>query len=346
MDTALNDKLVAAIDGAYEHENENISYVRGKAIGAGSLGDKCLRRLFYKFRWFRRNIKIEGRILRLFDRGHREEPALWAHLEKIGATIYEFEDPEKEKQYRMKFASGHGTGFLDCIIAGISQWLLGTAVDELILGEAKTYNKSQFNDLVKKGFQAKKPEHYAQMILYMHAYGLKHGLYIAVCKDDDRLHFEYIEANTQLAEDYLARAHMIAFSDVLPHKYSDNPAFYECKFCDYHGNCHGGAMPAINCRTCAYSSTFEGGEWRCMNEAHALDVLSPEAQEMGAECQHHAYHPHYLDTSALTYEPALNTETHFAYRVGDTDMILYNGFEQTASVDLYAMAIEHRDRAG
>jgi hypothetical protein len=56
-------------------------------LGASLIGHECKRYLFYVFRWcFKEN--FDGRMQRLFNRGHREEERFIEWLEGIDFTVY------------------------------------------------------------------------------------------------------------------------------------------------------------------------------------------------------------------------------------------------------------------
>jgi hypothetical protein len=56
-------------------------------LGASLIGNECKRYLWYVFRWcFKEN--FDGRIYRLFNRGHREEERFINYLEGIGCKVY------------------------------------------------------------------------------------------------------------------------------------------------------------------------------------------------------------------------------------------------------------------
>lgn len=55
-------------------------------LGASLIGRECLRELAYGFHWAKR-VKFSGRMLRLFERGHDEEPRLVRLMELLGATV-------------------------------------------------------------------------------------------------------------------------------------------------------------------------------------------------------------------------------------------------------------------
>jgi hypothetical protein len=55
-------------------------------LGASVIGRECLREIWLNWRWATR-VQFEGRMLRLFDRGHEEEPRFVRWFERVGASI-------------------------------------------------------------------------------------------------------------------------------------------------------------------------------------------------------------------------------------------------------------------
>ena len=112
-----------------------------------------------------------------------------------------------------------------------------------------------FDALEKDGVQKAKPLHYVQMQVYMHGTNVDRALYVAVCKDDDRLYVERVRYNPDVATKAVARGQRIALADRMPPPVSTDPTWYQCRFCPAHGFCHK-AEPTrhANCRTCAHSS--------------------------------------------------------------------------------------------
>lgn len=56
-------------------------------LGASQIGEECKRKLWYVFRWCFQE-QFSGRMLRLFNRGHREEERFIEWLEGIGAKVW------------------------------------------------------------------------------------------------------------------------------------------------------------------------------------------------------------------------------------------------------------------
>jgi len=60
-----------------------------KHLGGSIIGDDCLRKIWYSFRWVKETLP-EGRLLRLFNRGHLEEFRFVEYLRGIGFEVYEY----------------------------------------------------------------------------------------------------------------------------------------------------------------------------------------------------------------------------------------------------------------
>ncbi len=229
-------------------------------ISPSNLGDKCARKLWYKFRWTALE-KIGGRQSRLFRRGHGEEEKVIALLRATGWEVIE-KDPSREgqeiQQYRVKDFEGHLSGWLD----GVCRHPVHTN-NEWWLLEIKTYNDKRFNELVKKTVVLSDPKYYTQCAIYMMKRDLAATLFFAVNKNDDDIHCEVIARNDEEATVNLQRAHHIIASTTPPPRISDNSAYFECKFCPMLGVCHQGKPYEKNCRSCVNGAPGLKGEWFC-----------------------------------------------------------------------------------
>ena len=70
-----------------------------------------------------------------------------------------------------------------------------------------------------------------------------------------------------------------------PARVSDDPAWFECRFCDHRDLCHGEAAAAVSCRSCLHATPVEGG-WTCARWDQGLDL---DAQRQG--CDRHLFIP-------------------------------------------------------
>jgi hypothetical protein len=258
MATLPSSPTVDAIYKTYEVED-------GKAaprmyLGASELGKECRRALWFGFRKCMKPAH-EGRLLRLFQTGHREEERMKADLRAIGVTV----DGE---QFAVTFADGHGGGHLDGAVLGLPE-----APKPWHVLECKTYSKKRFDEMLKKGPPA---EHVAQMQLYMGETGMERAAYFAHCKDDDRLHLERLEYDPEAHKALLLKAKSIVYAEAPPDGVSQDPGFWLCRFCDYNELCYAGRVPDVSCRTCVHATPEKGGKWTCYRELPMTDHRCPE----------------------------------------------------------------------
>lgn len=268
------DPIADAID---EHHAE-IKEAPRPHMGASGLGHHCDRWIWLSFRWAVRE-KFPGRIKRLFRRGHNEEATIQADLEAIGVK---FQNTGADQEYVN--LGGHLGGSTDGIaLSGIP----GGGMQKHVV-EYKTHALKSFNDLLIKGVKDSKPAHFAQMQLYMHGLGIKRALYVAVCKNDDRLYTERLEYDAEAAEALLSRGKRLSTAERMPDPISTDASWYQCKMCPAHDFCHGSKLTKqINCRTCARSTPTPDGKWGCARWDE--NDVAPEHQEVG--CEAHVLHP-------------------------------------------------------
>ncbi len=270
------DAINAALEAAQEREHRS-------HLGASILGRKCAREIWYHFRWAAKEL-FEGRMLRLFDRGQREEERFAEWLRMAGAEVWTHDESQPRKpdgtfpQYRISGWGGHFGGSLDGVGRGIPDLPPGTP----FLCEFKTHNDKSFKVLVEDGLCAAKPEHFAQCQTYMFRMGLPWALYLGINKNDDSIFPELIQANPTEGERLFNRAGEIINSETPPPRIATSPRMiaYACRFCTFKDICHGGADPEHNCRTCQFSRMGDGGKWFC---GVFNAELSKEAQHAGCQ---------------------------------------------------------------
>lgn len=292
---AKND-IALLIDAAHERkENKPRPH-----MGASVLGHKCDRWIWLQFRWAVRQ-KFPGRILRLFRRGHAEEASIMRDLDMIGIEF-------SKRQAHVDF-SCHVSGSIDAIIeSGVPE-----APQARHVAEFKTHNKKSFDQLDKDGVKKTKPEHWAQMQIYMAGTDIDRALYVAVCKDDDRIYTERVRYDKDAADKLIARGKRLALEDRIPPPISTDPTWFECRWCPAHDLCHGSKLTQeVNCRTCAHATTKEDSTWRC--ERFDADGIPYEYQLKG--CEAHTLHP---DLVPWKVKEGLNEWT-FVYEIDGVDV--------------------------
>lgn len=279
-------QIVSAIYGQY-HSKYNGEF--RPHLGASMGGDPCLRKLWYSFRWSKMVIH-EGRMQRLFQRGHREEVYFAEDLSSVGIRVITTD--ENGKQYRMvcpdnKHVGGSGDGFGEVTTDKFE----GLKKGEWVLVEMKTHNEKSFKLLKKDGVQVSKPLHYSQMQVYMRWSGLTKALYIAVNKNSDELYVELIDYNQEEAEHVESRMISVVNSHEPPAKLHQDPSRFECKYCDFNDTCHTDQYRIhLSCRTCIFSIPQDDGSWSCSKFEESIRDQSG--------CTAHIIHPSLMENVA------------------------------------------------
>lgn len=299
--TDPNNSIEALIDKYHESKAEDPR----PHMGASTLGHPCDRWLWLSFRWAVQPA-FKGRILRLFRRGHNEEMTIIKDLRAIGIDV---QGTIGRQQKRVDFGC-HVAGSLDGIIeSGVPD-----APTKRHVAEFKTHSLKSFNDLEKKGVIESKPMHHTQMQVYMHGTGIDLALYVAVCKDDDRLYTERVRYDKAIAENAIERGHRLVKEERLPPPISTDPSWYKCKFCDAHEFCHTTKITKhANCRTCAHATPLQDSTWRC--ELHQADDIPVDFQRTG--CESHVLHPDLMPYEVREAE----SEWEAIYIINDKEVI-------------------------
>lgn len=251
-------------------------------LGASVIGRECLREIWYSWRWagFTR---FEGRMLRLFERGHDEEPRLAELLRIVGADVQEL-DPATGKQFRFIGYLGHFGGGCDGIATGVPCLEpFGFSLSARILCEFKTHSYDRYKDVSEQAIKAGKADHWAQTVIYMDELKTDAALYMPVCKDDDRILPELLLPDPGAANVLRDKARRIIDHKGIPPRMAHaSPSNFKCKFCDHRRACHYGAPLERNCRTCKASQPVDGGRWKC----NKFNALIPEDKEIEGCPQH------------------------------------------------------------
>jgi hypothetical protein len=286
------------VDAIYRHYEATRKDEHRPHLGASLIGDECARKLWYTFRWAWRP-SFDGRMLRLFDYGWKAEDRFVAELRAVGVTVLDV-DPDTGEQWRFTAFGGHFGASLDGAAVGLLE-----RPDHWHVLEFKTANDKNFGRLRSKGVQEAQLRHYAQMQVGMELSGMDRAFYLAENKNTSELHSERVRRNPAEASRLLDKAERIIFAGQAPAGISEDPAWYQCKFCDMHTICHGATAPEANCRTCLHSTPERNGTWTC---AKWGKVLSVDEQRVG--CDAHLYIP------GLLGEPVDATEDSVQYDWG------------------------------
>ena len=297
--TKREDTTLNAILTSYEDDQDDS---RRPHLGGSIIGRPCSRELWYSFRWCT-NKRHSGRVLRLFQTGHLAEARFTADLRSAGVTVYDT-NPATGDQFKASACDGHFGGSFDGVGVG---FLEAPEIWHLI--EMKTHNEKSFKKLAADGVAVAKPEHYVQMQVYMYLAEprLQRAFYLAVNKNTDELYAERIRLNPDVGRGAVEKASVIIASDRPLERLSNDPSWYQCKFCDHHNLCHGNDAPEVNCRTCMHSTPAANSEWHCSRHDMTLNLAT---QKVG--CDDHLYNPYLLDQFA---EPLDSGDFWIRYRL-------------------------------
>jgi len=246
-------------------------------LGGSAIGEECERKLWYSFRECSAE-SFEGRLYRLFNRGHREEYVFVEDLQGIGCDVRSHDG--SGKQFEVTLFGGHFKGHCDGVALGIPE-----APKTWHLLEMKTSNTKDFIKLKSEGVEKCKPVHFAQMQIYMDLMKLDRALYICVCKETDELYSERIKRDPAVGKALADKARRIIFANTPPARISEKADFYKCKWCSAQGICHGIGetavpVPALSCRQCCHATPEEDGTWSC-----------GQGREFGTVCERHLMLP-------------------------------------------------------
>lgn len=247
--------LPKTIEAIYQHYKDKRKNEHRPHLGGSQIGNECDRALWYQFRhaW---SPNFDGRLLRLFETGDREEDRIVANLRAVGVTVWE-KDPDTGKQVRFEACGGHFALSLDGVGEGFPESKKPHTL------EFKTMNDKNFKALKNMGLEKTKPIYWAQCQVGMLLSGLDRCYFFAVNKNTDDMYGERIKLDKREAEALIDRAERIIFAQQPPSRLTEEASDWRCKFCPYWAVCHGCKIPEVNCRTCCHVTPEQDGTWTC-----------------------------------------------------------------------------------
>lgn len=204
-------------------------------IGASTLGDPCLRRVYLDAINAPRE-PFTGQKLRIFEMGHVFEDMMVGWIKRAGFTLDEV-DPATGKQWEFVTAGGLIKGHSDGVITA------GPPVDGLILPalwENKALKAKFWNGIVKNGVRKAEPKYYAQVQLYLGYFKLAYCLFTAINKDTAEIYHEVIPYQVEMAQYYSDRGVQVIRSlrvGSMPRRVAAERTNMICRFCDRNSYC-------------------------------------------------------------------------------------------------------------
>lgn len=233
----LSPKLNALIDAALvaEHgQQEKRTYLGGSRIGV-----ECERALQFEFFNTPKDPgkDFDGRILRIFDRGHWAEAAMVRWMRLAGVEMLTLDD--NGEQFGFSDAGGLYQGHMDGKLASGGPVEFGPFPR---LWENKCVKAEKWAAMSRHGLLHENPVYWAQCQVYMEKFGLAEhpALFSAVNANTMEIYWESIPFNPGAAQQLDAKAKRILQAclagELLPRVRQD-PNYYSCKMCSWNKRC-------------------------------------------------------------------------------------------------------------
>ncbi len=238
--TTLSERFEALVDAGLQAREQQ--QARRQYLGASRLGVSCERQLQYEYAQapVDPGRAFSGRILRIFERGHRTEDAMVGWLRAAGFILKT--EGKDGQQFGFSVADGKLQGHCDGVFVGGPEGFAYPA-----LWECKALGNKSWNDLAKKGLAASKPVYAAQVAIYQTYLGLHEhpAIFTAVNADSMEIYTELVPFDAALAQKMSDRAVKVIKAteagELLPRSFAQADHF-ECRFCSYAERCWGGAL--------------------------------------------------------------------------------------------------------
>jgi hypothetical protein len=256
-------------------------------LGISQIGESCARKMWYRFRWVAQET-FDALTLKRFEDGHRTEDLLAARLRAVPGIQLTTLQPNGQ-QWEVIGANPHIKGHLDGGVLGLLQAPATWHVFEAkCVGEEQLQKLSKAIELhgEKQALRAWNRVYWAQALVYMWLTGMeRHYLVASAPGGRGRPVTVRTESDPIEAARFLIRAERVVESQE-PLERIGGPTYYECRWCAFQEQCHGGEWSARNCRTCLHSTPMQDGTWLCQRWGRHL---STEEQRQG--CPTHLYLP-------------------------------------------------------
>lgn len=232
---SFSGRITALIDAGMQQARAKEEVRR--YLGASRLGVACERALQYEYAQAPVDYgrEIEGRMLRIFERGHVIEDSMVAWLRAAGFDLRTRD--RSGEQFGFAVVDGRLQGHVDGVIVGGPE---GFAYP--CLWENKCLGGKSWRELEKHRLAVAKPVYSAQVALYQAYLELhKHpALFTAVNADTMEIYAELVPFDAALAQRMSDRAAKIITAtdagELLPRSFAE-PTHFECRMCAWQDRC-------------------------------------------------------------------------------------------------------------
>lgn len=200
-------------------------------IGCSTIGNPCNRAIWYAYH----NAPCEPirpQIQVIFDTGRYLENLIINYLEEAGVNLIRPSD-ENHNLFCFDENNPKFRGHMDGIIfVGSSPCVL----------EIKTMKSSEFENFKRKGLFESHPKYYAQIQAYIGMKQYKSGVLLAMNKDTQAFHHEWVEGDSDYYAVLKAKAEIVGNSNNPPERITGYPLGYTCSRCNYKKICFQGEL--------------------------------------------------------------------------------------------------------
>lgn len=232
---SLSGRLQELVDQALQRERD--ATPAREYLGASRLGAACERQLQYEYAQapVDHGKVFSGRLLRIFERGHRTEDMVIRWLRLAGFEL-KTEDASG-RQFGFSVAGGRLRGHIDGVLVGGPEGFHFPA-----LWENKCLGAKSWRDVEKRKLAASKPVYAAQIALYQTYLELHEqpALFTAVNADTMEIYAELVPFDAALAQRMSDRAARVIAAteagELLPRSFTESTHF-ECKVCAWADRC-------------------------------------------------------------------------------------------------------------
>ena len=237
---ALADPTLDAIDA--ELVKRQHSETRREYLGMSAIGHPCARKLWYDMTRPDREV-FDAATLKRFACGHRGEDIMAARLRTVAGVTLITLDPDTGRQIGFQDHGGKFRGHADGVILGLLQ-----APETWAIWEHKATSEKNQAALMKlkasgekSALQTWNPQYYAQAVLYMHYSGLTRH-YLTCSTPGERATVSVrTDADPAHAAMLRDKAERILNARAPLTRISNDPNWFQCKWCWHHDHCHGTA---------------------------------------------------------------------------------------------------------
>lgn len=227
-------RISMRIDAAVRAEREKDP--SREYLGASRIGHHCLRALQYEFFNTPKDVPFEGRIYRIFHRGHHGEDWMAEWLRMAGFVLRTA--GADGRQFGFSTGKGRIRGHCDGVFVGGPE----EHGPYPRLWECKVLGSKGWNKLDRQGLEKAYPEYFAQVQLYMAYLNLSENpaLFTALNADTMEVYDESAAFEPDRAQELSDRAVTVIRAceagELLPRCAADEDCF-SCRFCGYRTRC-------------------------------------------------------------------------------------------------------------